>query len=85
MDLHRLILNGSLSKLVLSTVPVECRRTANPSRQEPWRYHQVWHEMSAQVGLTCEDANDCHLVEKTIIAILQCWLTSTALPLTVRR
>jgi hypothetical protein len=45
-------------------VPVECPRTANPSRQEPWLYHQVWHEMSAQVGLTCEDANDCHLIEK---------------------
>ena len=47
-----------------ANIPVECRRTANPTRQEPWRYHQVWHEMSAQVGLTCEDANDCHLIEK---------------------
>ena len=47
-----------------ANVPVECRRAANPSRQEPWRYHQVRHEMSAQVGLTCEDANDCHLIEQ---------------------
>jgi hypothetical protein len=45
-------------------VPVECRRTANPSRQEPLLYHQVGHEMSDQVGLTCVDANDCHLIEK---------------------
>ncbi len=45
-------------------VPVECRWAPNPSPQEPWLYRQVQRERSAQVGLTCEDANDCHLIEK---------------------
>jgi hypothetical protein len=47
-----------------TNVPVERQTVPNPSHQEPWLYHQVRHEMSAQVGFFCEDANDCHMIEK---------------------
>ena len=47
-----------------ANVPVECRTYPNPSLQEPWLYRQVRYETSAEVGLTCEDANDCHMIEQ---------------------